>query len=318
MVTSHIRRIEALDGKVTGIAVTPEAGATGPLIVHLHGGGSNCAETVREEFSILGLAAELGFPGLALNRPGYAGSEWLGISGTQDEGLYEASAKRIGDALTELWSQYSHTCPGIVLMGCSVGSPISFMIAVRWAAGEPGWTWPLLGVAATDVGHVPMPGIPELWNSSPVEDFVDDLGVLIDQIEFGPEWARFAIPGRNEDHPVDESLVRGSTRLPRTEALEIGGGWPRNALKVISQVTVPVYWRVGEFDPLWNSEPEVVSEFVAALRTSSPYVDGGVLKGASHAIHDGPLRRHMVLQVLAFAELCGAAKRVPQILEDRG
>ncbi|MDF1488471.1 alpha/beta fold hydrolase [Tessaracoccus caeni] len=319
MATANIRRIELLDGKVTGIAVDPPGKVRGPLIVHLHGGGSNCSETVRKEFSILGLAADLGFPGVGLNRPGYAGSEWLDIPGTQDEGLYDASAKRIGDALTDLWGQYEDEegCAGIVLMGCSVGSPVSFMIATRWAAGEPGWTWPLLGVAATDVGHVPMPGIPELWNSSPVADFIEDLDVLVDQIEFGPEWARVAPPETHEDNPVDDSLIVGHSTLSRSEALEIGGGWPREALKIASQVTVPVYWRVGEFDPLWTSEPEVVAEFISALRTSSPYVDGGAMQGASHAIHDGPLRRHMVLQALAFVELCGAAQRVPQILERR-
>ena len=141
--------------------------------------------------------------------------------------------------------------------------------------------------------------------------------MLVDQIEFGPEWARFAPPETHEDNPVDDSLIVGASTLSRAEALEITGGWPRNALTIVSQVTVPVYWRVGEFDPLWNSEPEAVAEFVAALNTSSPYVDGAAMQGASHAIHDGPLRRHMVLEVLAFVELCGAAQRVPQILEKR-
>ncbi|MFT4306770.1 MAG: hypothetical protein QM604_07750 [Microbacterium sp.] len=299
--TADVQQLVLADGRVTARHHPAEPHDDAAILVYLHGGASSAEEADVQ----LSTAATVGHRGFSLQRPGYPGSAHLDIPGDADEGYYAESARLVDAAITELWQTYGAGSAGVVLVGCSVGSAIAFTVAAARGDGADA-AWPLLGVAAADIGHRPKPGVPELWNGTPVADRIDDVGPWIGELDFGPEWARYQTPGDG-----------GPTSISRAEALEYVGGWPRHALEVARAVRTPVFWRVSEFDPLWQQDAASVAEFVAALQTSSPSVDGGVMLGASHAIHDGPRGRSWLFSVLAFADLCRTAATTPQLFEPR-
>ncbi|MFT4229357.1 MAG: alpha/beta fold hydrolase [Microbacterium sp.] len=293
-----------LSDGTSGVHVLPAEPSDGaPLVVHLHGGGGSCREAVQERFSLLGALAEGGTPAFALNRPGYPGGAPLSFPATSDDGSFAASADLLIAAIDELWERFGAGSSGVVLLGCSVGSAIALTIGARKDVVTPAG-WPLRGIAVADVGHVPEAGVPELWASTPVVDVIEDMGPIVQRLDFGPRWCRLSTPGDGE-----------TLKIARSEVLEIQQGWVRSALDIARSITVPVLWRLSEFDPIWSGVASAEAEFVAALRVSSPYVDGRVLPGASHPIQDGQLARHLALSVLAFAELCGRNARTPQILD---
>ncbi|MFT4030509.1 MAG: alpha/beta hydrolase [Protaetiibacter sp.] len=302
--------VTLLDGLVTGRSTLPdEAADDSPIIAYLHGGGSSSREPQNPPLPIFDLYAGHGFRSYSLDRPGYGGSAWLGAPGTVDHGVYAASAERLDAAIAELWGRVGGRSCGVVLHGCSVGAAVALHIARLHAAARAGGgaSWPLLGVIASDIGHAPRPGIPEVWASTPEQDILDDLAPLVRaEIDFGPDWARHVSIGDN-----------GPVRIPRAEMLEIVGGWVREARAVAAAVDVPVHWRIAEFDPLWVVDPERVAEFTAALAMNAPYVDGRVVPGATHPVHEGPIGRSFVFDNLGFIEYCIAAAREPRILERR-
>ncbi|MYS47024.1 hypothetical protein GTY23_38805 [Streptomyces sp. SID5998] len=309
MTTTEYEEITLLDGRITGIRVPSADHGDAPLIVYLHGGGGSALEPVMAGSSQFARAALNGFTGLfSLNRPDYGGSESLGFAGDVDEGFFAASAERLGDAIAELWDRYRKESRGVIVHGSSVGGAIALVLAAQWSAararGEE--RWPLLGVAGTDVGHAPRPQVSAYWYGTEVVDVVEN--AVTPGMDFGPAWALPEIP--ITDH--------GPFRIPRAEMLELVGGWPRNAQRVAASIGVPVFWRVSEFDPLWQTDDRRVAEFVEALRTSSPYVDGGVLRGATHGAFLGPMREAYGFQVLSFFDFCRVASRVPEVLAKRG
>ncbi|ALJ20069.1 alpha/beta hydrolase family protein [Microbacterium sp. No. 7] len=305
---SRIEDLSLLDGRVTGFRVRVEDAGDAPLVVYLHGGGGGAFECLTPGRSALGTAADHGIPGFSLNRPGYHGSEWLGVGATEDDALYQPTAKVIDDALADLWERFGGESRGIVVYGASVGGAVAIDLARIW--GEQAATgsnrWPLIGLIATDVGHAKTQEAFDCWNATEVKEVVDSVAPLVQQyFDFGPDWCRFGSPGEG-----GRALV-----IPRAEMLEITGGWARRALDQAASVTVPVLYRVGEFDPLWLTEDEHIAAFNAALRTSSPYVDGGRVDGASHGITGGPRGASCILEFVAFLELCRAAAKEPRLID---
>lgn len=299
--------IALLDGLITGFRQPPEAPTGAPLVVYLHGGGSSALETIRPERSQLELAARNGFPAFALNRPGYLDSASLGFPGDTDEGWFAASAERLLAAIGELWRRYGAEAPGVVVHGCSIGGAITLTLAAQWTAardrGEH--AWPLLGVAVGDIGQVPPEQVRSRWRETEPAEYVPDLRAWFAGFPMPPSWT---LPASRSDTPA---------RIPRDELLEVVGGWPRGWRAVASAVGVPVRYRIGEYDLLWEVGEHHLEEMLAALRTRSPYVDGAIVPGAAHPIPAGPLGAAYDLGVLAFAERCRVAASIPELLTDR-
>ncbi|ALJ20068.1 alpha/beta hydrolase family protein [Microbacterium sp. No. 7] len=305
-------RIEELSldgGRTTGVRLRLGDTGDAPLVISIHGGGGIAWGAVVPGASELGKYADLGMPGFALNRPGYGGSEWPGIDPTVDDRYFPITAERFDDALAEIWERFGGASRGIIVHGASTGGAIAIMLAARWGrrdvAGEA-QRWPLLGISVTDVGHDPSQRAIDVWKSTRVVDFFDDLLLqLLDNFDLGPSWCRVEIP---------RTTVAELT--PRVEATEISsGGWPRIALGEASAVTVPVRYRLGEFDPLWKTGDEQIAELAAAFRTRSPYVDAARVDGASHGIGSGPRGRSEELWRFSFLELCRAVAAEPRLVD---
>lgn len=309
MADANAQPVALLDGKITGFQQFPNRATDQPIIVFLHGGGSSAAETLIPGHSQLGLAAQLGHPAFALNRPGYLDSPALGFPGTTEEGWFAASAERLDDAIAEIWRLHSDAAPGIVVHGCSIGGGVALTLASRWTAtadrGEE--RWPLLGVAVEDIGIVAPQAVVERWRQTEPTEFVPDLRVGVADLPLPPTWTTTPIPDDVPDVPA---------RVPRDELLEVTGGWQRNWRGVATSIRVPVHYRLAEYDVLWEVNDALVDEAASAFRTRSPYVNAGVTPGASHAIMVSPMADAYNLQVMAFVAQCGRAARTPQVLAD--
>lgn len=294
------------NGKITGVQVHPEVPSASAVVLYLHGGGGTYTEGIRGRIPQLPFLAALGIPGYSINRPDNVDSVSLGLPTDADDGVYQASAEIIYEAAEDIWQRHQESAPGIIIQGCSVGSAVAFTLAAYWceknARGEA--TWPLLGVIAADIGVHLRPGVAEALGKAPdVYQVEDALNTVAYSLDFGPSWAK-------DDLPEGEPLT-----VPRSEIFELVGGWPRHALETMRKITVPVMWRVGEFDPLWNSDPENVAIVREALGTSSPYVDAAPVRGAIHPLFESTQGHAFTIETASFMERCRVLSQVPQIMD---
>ncbi|WP_327145549.1 alpha/beta fold hydrolase [Nocardia sp. NBC_01327] len=250
--------LSLLGGSMTGrFRLTTDPLPGSPLLVFIHGGGSSSAETDVPGHSQLELAAAQGLSAFAPDRPGYGGSTSLNFPPGSDDGLFEANAARLDDAITEIWNTHGNPAGGIVVHGSSIGGAIALTLAARWSAAAATGTqrWPLRALGVADVGQVPRPYTAGIWNALP---------------------------------PI-QSLTFGDIALVRPELLEISGAWPRaNWSRVSSAITVPVHYRLARNDQLWVETDELVGQFADTLRTHAPKVDAAVTDNATHPIAKSP------------------------------
>ncbi|MFF8024942.1 alpha/beta fold hydrolase [Streptomyces sp. NPDC007896] len=298
--------VSLLKGKTTGVAALPDETTDMPVLVFVHGGGATAKSFDIPGHSQILRAAHHGFPSYALNRPGYGGNETLGFPPDTDTGGMRAHAERLDLAIAELWERHRETAPGVVVVGCSIGAAISLHLASLWSEqDQPGW--PLLGLAAADIGQLPRENVVNAWRSSAVEERTD-MTKLQAQLTMPPLWA--LAPYQFGLHAMPGILEP----VLRAEGMEVVGGWVREWQRIASSITVPVHYRLGEFDTMWTVRQDLVDEFAAALLTSSPYVDAALFAGSAHGVADSVVGHEYCLQVLGFAERCSVAARIPQLL----
>lgn len=299
--------ITLLEGKTTARIARPEEANGTPLLVFIHGGGASALSMDIPGHSFIEAAATNGFTAVALNRPGYGRSESLGFPGDSEDGLFAANAERLYEAIGEAWARYGAGASGVVVYGSSVGGAITLHLASQWSAKtEP--AWPLLGVATADIGLQPQQRVIDAWKTTPVTEFAD-IVALQPLLPIPPLWT---IPA----YAFDPSAMPGVFEPAlRAEIMEVNNGWARQWNDIASGITVPVLYRLGQFDNLWNVSQELVAEFAAALRTRSPYVDAGIFSGSGHGLADGPAGLEYFHLVLGFALRAAANVTTPQLLE---
>jgi len=196
--------------RVTGIATGPGTPDT-PLLVCLPGGSYTARYFDVPGFSLLDVAEANGFTAIALDRPGYGGSDPL----PADERTFARNAEILHDAIAALWADYGPGHPGVVMISHSIGSAIT----VRIAAGQP--AWPLLGITLHGVNTVSPAHVVGAWHSMPP-------GV---PVQFSPEQRRMFMYGPDETFAPDavERAEISAAACPIEELLEIVGEWPRTA-----------------------------------------------------------------------------------------
>ena len=278
--TTHALELTTQHGRVTGIGADGEPGK--PLIVCIPGGSYNAHYFDLPGHSLIAAAHERGFPVVALDRPGYGGSDPVG-----GPTRFAANADVLADAIGELWKQHADSSPGVVLIGHSMGGAVAFHIASHTHS------WPLLGVSATAI-HVEAPDVVlEAWDAVPdgvVVEFTHEMRLMF---MYGPE-------GTFEPEILDLAL-KASEEIPVEELREVVGGWITDFPAIAAAVEVPVHYGLAEHENLWISTPESVRSFGAAF-TSSPRVDTEHVKGVGHNI-DHHLGSHAFHQrQLDFAE----------------
>jgi pimeloyl-ACP methyl ester carboxylesterase len=249
-------------GRVTGISAEGEPGK--PVIVCIPGGSYNAHYFDVPGHSLIDAAQQRGFPIVALDRPGYGGSDPV-----EGSTRFAANADVLDDAIGELWKEHADSSPGVVLIGHSMGGAVAFHIASRTHE------WPLLGVSATAI-HVEAPDVVlEAWDAVPdgvVVEFTHEMRLMF---MYGPE-------GTFEPE-VLELAMKASEAIPVEELREVVGGWITDFPAIAAAIEVPVHYGLAEHENLWISTPDSVRAFGDAF-TSSPRVATEHVHGVGHNI----------------------------------
>ncbi|WP_337918435.1 alpha/beta fold hydrolase [Actinopolymorpha pittospori] len=269
---------------MTGIATGPGE-SRAPLLVALHGGGYNARYYDLPGHSLLDLAEATDFQVIALNRPGYRGSERIPADGI----TFADNAEMLDRAIDMLWRRAPDQCPGVVVIAHSVGAAI----AVHLAARHP--HWPLLGVALNGLIDSPPQRFVDLFHGTPPGQ----------PVTFTPEQRRGFMYGPNDtiDPDIIQRAEPSTEPAPREELLEINDRWPADAPGETARVTVPIHCALARFDVLWEMNRANIDTFTRRF-TSAPSVETTVFPRSGHNIDHHRVGRELHLRQLAFAWQC--------------
>lgn len=252
-----------------------------PLLVCIPGGSYNARYFDVPGYSLLEAAHANGFPVVALDRPGYGGSDPL-----EGETSFSRNADVLNGAIDEVWKEYSGRSPGIILIGHSMGGAIALHIAARPR------TWPLLGVSVSAI-HTDAPvAVTQAWNSMPDGAVIEFSTEQRIQFMYGPE-----------DTFAAEVLDKASAAcepIPVAELREVVAGWIQDFPVIAAQIDVPVHYALAEHEQLWVSSDANVRTFAEAF-TASPMVISERVSGAGHNIDHHRTGPQFHLGQLAFA-----------------
>jgi pimeloyl-ACP methyl ester carboxylesterase len=276
-------------GRITGRGAGPVAEDT-PLVVAVHGGGYHSGYFDVPGHSLLDIGAAAGFEVIALDRPGYGGSDGLPTG----ELTFARSAEVLDEAIGALWRQCGGARPGVVVVSHSIGSAI----AVHLAARRP--RWPLLGISLHGVGDRSPAHVVDAWHGIPPG---------AGPVELPAPQRRSLLYGPADT--VDAEAVvaaRASVApLPIAEMLEIVDAWPTGHGALAADVVVPVQYALAEHDGLWIVDEERLMAFAGAF-TSAPWMQARIQGGAGHNLDHHRLSRALHLGQLAFAAECAARR----------
>jgi pimeloyl-ACP methyl ester carboxylesterase len=268
---------------------TPAAAAQVPLVVAIHGGTYTSGYFDIPGFSLLQRAAALGIPVIAVDRPGYLGSDHV----EPGESIILANAVALDQVIGELWQEHGAGHAGVFLIGHSIGGAVTTAVA----AGGP--AWPLLGIAVSGC-LLRVPDGPRLaFDALPDVLMIDLPGPMKDSVMFGPAWTH--------DPAMPELSHSCDTSVPRAELIDINNGWISRVRSVNAQVTVPVHARQGEFDALWITDAGQARDYAASF-TAAPVVDGRLVLRAGHCVDFHHAGAALQLSQLAFALECSVPR----------
>jgi pimeloyl-ACP methyl ester carboxylesterase len=273
--------------RTTGIATVPGR-ADLPLLVCLPGGSYTARYFDVPGFSFLDAAVANGFSAVALDRPGYGGSDPI----PDGEPVFAGNATALNGAIGALWAEHDGTRPGVVIISHSIGSAV----AVHLAGRAP--LWPLLGISMHGINDLCPEHVVSAWNSMPPGR----------PVVFTPEQRRMFMYGPEHTMPAD-AVARAEVSaapIPLAELLEVVGEWPRTAARLAADVRVPVQYALSEHEGLWVTGPERVDAF-AGYFTAAPRVDAELFRGSGHNIDHHHLGPVLHLRQLAFALSCTPA-----------
>lgn len=255
------------------------------MVVALHGGGYTSAYFDVPGHSLLSLAASLGIRVVALDRPGYGASEATGPG----DHSHAANAAILEAAISDLLARREQSAA--VLVGHSIGGAI----AARIAANRPSW---LRGLAVSGVGLANAAGDRAAWQALPDVPFVEVPTSFKDTKMFGR-------PGTySSDAPAASHVADAPT--PRAELIEIVTGWPEHVREVLAAIVVPVHYRQGADDALWQVDAAQVAAFADGC-SAAPWVDAATIDDAGHCIDFHQTGASFQREQLAFALKCSAS-----------
>jgi pimeloyl-ACP methyl ester carboxylesterase len=256
-----------------------------PLIIAIHGGTYTSEYFDIGGYSLLDLAAGLGIPIVAVDRPGYGGSTAVDAG----ESIILRNAEVLDHVIAELWEAWGQGTSGVFLIGHSIGGAVVTAIAAR----NP--SWPLLGIAISGCLLETPAQARDGFNALPDILMIDLPTPMKDGVMFGPEWTHAK--------SMPAASYPSNSQVPRAELIDINNGWIDRVRSVAARVTVPVQSRQGEFDYLWITDAQQVSDFGAAF-TASPRVDARLVANAGHCMDFHRAGAGFQLGQLGFALEC--------------
>ncbi|MEU2288022.1 alpha/beta hydrolase [Streptomyces sp. NPDC013178] len=273
-------------------AATP-ASSDIPLVIAIHGGGYTSEYFDIPGYSLLDRASRLQIPIIAIDRPGYGGSD----ASSSDAAVLLTNAELLDHVIGDLWKEHGTGTSGVVLIGHSIGGAVALALAARGPA------WPLLGVAVSGCLLREPEHFHDAWAAFPGTSMHPSDEQRAFLMFGGPEWTL------RGDMPSRSTVAHAPVLV--SELIEISGSWEETFRRELAPaISVPVHLRQGEFEQLWITNDAEVAEFAAEL-TSSPFVDAEVFQSAGHAIDFHRGGAAFQVQQLAFALDC-CARRIKE------
>lgn len=276
------------DGFTIGTLERVEPHDGGPLLVCLPGGSCISKYFDVTGYSLLDAAASGGIDAVALDRPRYGRSDGL----ASEQTTYARNAEILDAAIASLWRRLGANHSGVVLVGHSIGGAIAVHIAAM-----PSHDWPLLGLSVSAFGEQSPQQVVDAWHAVPVDQPVEFDAAARRMYMFGPDGSF--------DADVVERSADAFQAAPVEELVEIVGRWCEDFPQLAALVSVPVQYRLAEFDQLWIVSQERV-DALGRRFTKAPIVDAQLVAGAGHNIdfHHAGGQWHQ--EQLAFARDCSA------------
>lgn len=272
------------DGRVSGLACLGEGqyDTAMPLVIALHGGSYTARYFDVPGHSLLVQARDRAIPIVALDRPGYGTTTAL----PEGKETIASNAERLEAIIAGLLSVLGQEGKPVVLVGHSIGGAIALSLAARPAS------WSLAGVAISGVGLKSPPEAEGTWSTLPQTRMVTIPREIKDVVMFGQRESYVdAFPALS--HQADAAV-------PRAELLDIVSGWPSRAPDILSRISVPVHYRMGEDDHLWVVDSQQVEFFASAL-SGAQSVDVELIRGTGHCIDFHRAGHLLQRHQLAFA-----------------
>ncbi|KHO24055.1 thioesterase [Mycolicibacterium setense] len=267
-------RVVMVDG-VPMSALVAEAPDPRAVVVALHGGATTSAYfdcPGHPELSLLRSGVDHGFTVIALDRPGYGASAAYPdamMRPDQRVALAVGAVQRIAGAAA------------LFLMGHSMGCELALHLAV--ARPEA------VGVSLAGTGRRYHPAAQQLLKDASPVNRPRGLRELL------WEPARLYPPD-----VIGAGLSAGGTAYEG----DVIKTWARQDFPALAgQTTVPVQFVAGEYENVWESDPDALAA-IGALFTASPRVQTDELADSGHNLSLGLTAASYHRKVLAFAEQC--------------
>lgn len=273
------RVVSTFDQRVSGLLFEAKSNDPGsPLVLCVHGIGSNSHYFNLQSNSLAKAAAERGMAALLIDRPGYGGSLCPSIGSAIDSGV--EAIKSLLQAIRAQSLELSRR--PLVLIGHSFGGAI----ALSYASEQP-----LGSLAAICVS-----GIGDLPTALYLEERQRQISAGMNQLS--PHW--FFGPGNTFDrHGV--TALRPATEPNRVnEAYEVAYEWPKRWDLITAEISCPIHFRLAEFERIWAASPSDLKRMAAAFAQAA-YVDAAILPAGGH-LYEAHIRGHeLVAAQLDFA-----------------
>lgn len=260
-------KVLTADRRLTGMLYEPQHGnPRAPLVVCVHGIGSNGRYFDLRGNSLAHEASERGMWVLLIDRPGH------GSSLEPDPGpAIDGGVSAIGNLLESVLEQNPHIAQRpLVLIGHSFGGAIAYAYT---ASKPPG------SVAALCVSGIGDRA--ELKYLAEIEQTVSS-----SKRQLSPHW--FFGPGRTYDrHGV--TALRAATEPPRAnEAHEVAYSWPERWQDIAPKISCPVHIRLAEFERIWEANTLALERIKSRL-SNAPDIDAAIAPDGGH-LYEAHLR----------------------------
>ena len=267
--TPALRAVSTPDGRVSGLLCSTDLdGPDAPLIICVHGIGSNGRYFDLRNNSFALAAARRGIATLLIDRPGYGGSAVSDHASAIDSGV-----DAIGNLIAHVYKYFAQFFGRpLALVGHSFGGAIALTYAARGPADS------IAAICVSGVGDRASEAyLVELMNRSSRPSG-----------QLSPHW--FFGPGRTYDrHGV--TALRSATEPHRSNEIhEVAFLWPTQWVSVVERIACPVHFRLAEHENIWQAT-QVDIERIAAGFTSAARVDAAILPDGGH-LYDAHLRGH--------------------------